>query len=61
MGIRDRVRDFLGHNAESHRKVDPEALADPVHIRVRDVHKSYGARSHRLMSSSIPQFYAICH
>lgn len=33
---------LLGRSADEMRRVSPEALADPVHIRVRDVHKRYG-------------------
>ena len=43
MGVSEWFASFTGKSAEAARHVDPDILADPVHIRVRDVHKSYGA------------------
>jgi len=42
MGLKEWFGAFTGSSADEIRHVDPEVLADPVHIRVRDVHKSYG-------------------
>ncbi|MCA9579654.1 MAG: ATP-binding cassette domain-containing protein [Sandaracinaceae bacterium] len=42
MGVRQWFDSFTGASAEAVRRVDPEVLADPVHVRVRDVHKHYG-------------------
>ena len=42
MGIKEWFGAFTGASADAIRHVDPEVLADPVHIRVRDVHKYYG-------------------
>ncbi|MBK6580014.1 MAG: ATP-binding cassette domain-containing protein [Sandaracinaceae bacterium] len=43
MGVKEWFGAFTGASADEIRRVDPEVLADPVHIRVRDVHKYYGA------------------
>ena len=42
MGVREWFDSFTGASADELRRVDPKILADPVHVRVRDVHKSYG-------------------
>ncbi len=42
MGVKEWFSAFTGASADEIRRVDPEVLADPVHIRVRDVHKYYG-------------------
>ena len=42
MGVKEWFSAFTGASADEVRRVDPAILADPVHIRVRDVHKHYG-------------------